>query len=445
MVRNVLWGLLLGSVLLQAGCGWDKYDGEPVPDAGVGSGGDGAGGGDGLDGGPPQLAWLNGPGAFQDRFDTLDTTRWVRSDGWFSSEDFNAGWRADHVQVSGGNLLLKLDTTPCPSGCSGRPYAAGEMVTNRYNGYGRYEVRLKPARGSGTLTSFSIYTGPADNTRWDSMDVAFLGRDTRRVQTNYVVAGTGHYNSVVLPFDAANAFHTYTIEWTREGVHWYVDGKRIFSATEGPLPAIPGRMLLNFWPGIGPTTESWMGTFSYPGSPLVTTVDEVRYGLAAPKTVAVDFETKDTWKVAIEAPPEGGTASQLDAFQSDLGHQGKMLVLSYSIRSGSRALVGLPLAAPQDWSNARYVNFWLRGTNTQDPFRLELRSGGSFDTASRFTYDFKENHNGWKWISVPLSEFKDPDGQPVSASALLVVQGLALEPLGGVSHNVFVDDIEVER
>jgi beta-glucanase (GH16 family) len=401
----------------------------------------------GLDGGPPSLAWVEGPGTFDDTFDTFDDTRWRRSDGWFSSEDFNNGWRADHVRTNSGNLELQLDQTPCPSGCSGRPYASGEVASTRFHGYGRYEVWMKPARGSGTLTSFSIYTGPVENTPWDGIDIAFVGLNTRRVQTNYVANGTGHYNGVELPFDAAEAFHTYGIEWTREALHWYVDGKRVHSAmaSEQPLPSFPGRIIMSFWPGIGPATEDWMGSFSWPGSPLVSSYDEVRYGLAAPKEVVDDFEKLSTWTVS-----GSGLSTELDKY----GHVGNAFALNYNIGSAgssSKASLVRTFATPQDWSEGNYLNFWFRGTNSGDSFRLELwDNGDSADSAERFEYVIKDDDLRWKWMSVPLTAFtRRADGQPAGAPddglTLTAVRGLALHTLGSTGHKILLDEMELEH
>ncbi len=401
----------------------------------------------GVDGGPPTLSWLEGPGTFDDTFDTFDTTRWRRSDGWASSEDFNAGWRADHVRANGGILELQLDKTPCPDGCSGRPYASGEVASTRLHGYGRYEVRMKPARGSGTLTSFSIYTGPAENTRWDGIDIAFVGLNTRRMQMNYVVNGQGHYAGLDLPFDAAEAFHTYGLEWTREALHWYVDGSRVQSATGplGSLPSHPGRIIMNFWPGVGPGTEYWMGSFTWPGSPMVSFYDEVRYGLAAPKEVVEDFEALGTWTMSV------GSGSRLNVWLHEYGHVGNTFVLEYDIASSSQASLARTFETPLDWSQGHYLNFWFHGTNTGDSFRLELwDNGDSADSAERFEFGFKDDNVGWKWMSVPLSAFTrrndwQPAGAPNDGLTLKAVRGIAVQPLNGNNHTVFLDEMELER
>jgi beta-glucanase (GH16 family) len=421
MARNVNWGLLALGLSL-AGC-------NPP-------------GGD-------TVAWVDGPLSFDEQFDAFDATRWRRSDGWASSEDFNAGWRADHVAFSGGTMELRLDTASCPDGCSGRPYAAGEVASARYYGYGRYEVRMKPSRAPGTLTSFSIVTGPFDWTRWDEIDMSFLGANTKRLRLNYLTDYTNdqvrHETGIDLPFDASEAFHTYGIEWTRTAVHWYVDGERVHteSGSNGPLPAVPGRILMNFWPGVGPSTESWMGHFDYPGTPLASAYEGIRYGPASPTEVLEDFELQENWPVNKEP---GG---QIITWNQE-GHFGKALVVSYWVNSG-QANIARTFAAPQDWRGVRYVNFWLRGTATGDTFRLELRdNGSSADTAERFEYKFQDDFVGWKFVSVPMSSFTrrtdwQPAGAPNDGLTLTSVRGLAFQPLKGDGNTILLDEIQLER
>jgi hypothetical protein len=259
-----------------------------------------------------------------------------------------------------------------------------------------------------------------------------------------VVDGKGTYWGVDLPFDAANAFHTYGLEWTREALHWYVDGKRIHSAT-GTLPSIPGRIIMNFWPGIGPATEDWMGSFAWPGSPMVSFYDNVRYGLAAPKVMVDELETLDTWKTS--GP---GVSTELDKY----GHVGNALVLNYNIATPGSSL-GSSLVrifeTPQNWSQGNYLNFWFRGTNSGDLFRLELwDNGDSAESAERFEYGFKDDDNRWKWMTVPMSAFtrrvEQPAGAPDDGLSLSAVRGLSLHHvLGDKGHKIILDEMELEH
>ncbi|MFC8801397.1 glycoside hydrolase family 16 protein [Promicromonospora sp. NPDC057138] len=217
-------------------------------------------------------------GSFVDNLDTYNTARWNKADGWTNGGVFNAGWRADHIWRSAGIMGLNLDNATCPGGCSGRPYASAEYRTDDLYSYGRYEVRMKAASGSGIVSSFFTYTGPSDGQPWDEIDVEILGKNTWQMQTNYFTDGTGGHESIInLGFDAAAGYHDYAIEWWNGGtINWFVDGSLVHQedGSRGPLPTHPQRIMMNLWPGIG--VDDWLGPFNYTGQ-RTATYDWVKY------------------------------------------------------------------------------------------------------------------------------------------------------------------------
>jgi endo-1,3-1,4-beta-glycanase ExoK len=217
-------------------------------------------------------------GSFVDNFDSFDTARWSKADGWTNGSMFNAGWRADHIWHGGGIMGLNLDNAGCPSGCSGRPYASGEFRTTNQYSYGRYEVRMKAASGgSGTVSSFFTYTGPSEGQPWDEIDIEILGKNTWQMQTNYFTNGVGGHETLInLGFDSAAGYHDYAIEWRNGNIKWFVDGALVHqeNGSRGPLPTHPQRIMMNLWPGIG--VDGWLGPFNYSGQ-RTATYDWVKY------------------------------------------------------------------------------------------------------------------------------------------------------------------------
>lgn len=216
---------------------------------------------------------------FFDGLDYFDTSRWHKADGWTNGNPFNVGWRADHVTFSGGFMSLRLDTTPCPSGCNWKPYASGEYRTNDVYGYGKYETRFKAAKGSGLVTSFFTYTGTFGQSDHHEIDIEILGKDTTKMQTNYFTNGVGgHEKMIDLGFDAAAGYHNYAFVWTANKIEWIVDDVVVHTEYVGPgkpLPSQPGRIMVNMWAGTG--VDSWLGPFSYPGTPIYAKYDWIQY------------------------------------------------------------------------------------------------------------------------------------------------------------------------
>lgn len=193
------------------------------------------------------------------------------SANWPNGNPFNCVWRPSQVTFSNGSMFLNL--TRDDTG-SGYPYKSGEYRTKSFFGYGYYEVRMKPAKNVGIVSSFFTYTGPSDNNPWDEIDIEFLGKDTTMVQFNWYKNGVGgneYYHR--LGFDASQDFHTYGFEWRPNYISYYVDGVKVYTGTRN-IPSTPGKIMMNLWPGTG--VDEWLGR--YDGRvPLTAEYKYIRY------------------------------------------------------------------------------------------------------------------------------------------------------------------------
>nr|AAZ17396.1 glucanase-xylanase fusion protein gx-56 [synthetic construct] len=208
-------------------------------------------------------------GSFFEPFNSYNSGLWQKADGYSNGDMFNCTWRANNVSMtSSGEMRLAL-TSP-----SYNKFDCGENRSVQTYGYGLYEVRMKPAKNTGIVSSFFTYTGPTEGTPWDEIDIEFLGKDTTKVQFNYYTNGAGNHEKLAdLGFDAANAYHTYAFDWQPNSIKWYVDGQLKHTATT-QIPAAPGKIMMNLWNGTG--VDDWLG--SYNGvNPLYAHYDWVRY------------------------------------------------------------------------------------------------------------------------------------------------------------------------
>jgi beta-glucanase (GH16 family) len=194
---------------------------------------------------------------FSDDFDKLDTAKWELSTHTF---DGNAA-RFTPANIAVHNGILTLAVRKRRTG--DRPYAAAELRTRESIGtfkYGRFEVRMRAARGRGVISSFFAYR-PVP---WDEIDIEFLGRRTTAVQANLYVSPTAVPIEASpfpvlhdLPFDASADFHVYAFEWDPTEIRWYVDGALVDrSSNPGAIPTLPLRVALNVWPS---TDTTWAG------------------------------------------------------------------------------------------------------------------------------------------------------------------------------------------
>ena len=169
---------------------------------------------------------------------------------------FNCNFVPGNVGFNNGLMSLKIDS----DGRGG--YTGGEWRSKDRFGYGLYQVRMKAIKNTGVVTSFFTYTGPTDGTKWDEIDIEFLGKDTTKVQFNYFTNGRGQKDEHVhlhnLGFDASQGFHTYGFDWQADHITWYVAGKAVHTVTEN-LPSTPGKIMMNVWPGIG--VDDWLDPY----------------------------------------------------------------------------------------------------------------------------------------------------------------------------------------
>ncbi|MBR6223927.1 MAG: RICIN domain-containing protein [Lachnospiraceae bacterium] len=185
-------------------------------------------------------------------FDYDESSRFEKS-SWANGDMFDCTWKPGNVKFNNGQMALTIDRD-----WSG--YTAGEYRTKDYFGYGLYQVSMKPISNPGVVSSFFTYTGPSDGTKWDEIDIEFLGYDTTKVQFNYYTNGVANHEYLYnLGFDASKSFHTYGFNWYQGGITWYVDGKAVYTATRD-IPNTPGKIMMNAWPGKG--VDDWLKPFN---------------------------------------------------------------------------------------------------------------------------------------------------------------------------------------
>ena len=223
---------------------------------------------------------------------------------WTNGDMFNCWWDPENITFNeSGNSLMKMKI--CQNSDSSHKldgnvmaYNGAELRTTGTYGYGYYEVRMKPCKASGTNSSFFLYTRDDDhNIEWNEVDIEFItkdmgdGRGLRSIpQFNFFIdnAGEGHeFLYTDLEFDASTAFHVYGIEYAADHISWYVDGKKVYTATgcekgghhhaKGSLPRRNMQIMVNFWPGTG--VDDWLGEFHYT-APLYAEYDYIKFKAA---------------------------------------------------------------------------------------------------------------------------------------------------------------------
>jgi len=193
-------------------------------------------------------------------------------DRWFianfdqGGKGFLTTWRRKLVSVKlssvpaqgGGELTLELK--PANDG-SEKPYMGAQLQRGKANHYGRYEVVMTAARGSGVVSAVFTYTGPYFKDPHDEVDLEILGKDTTKIWLNKFVDGEPMPGAWIdLGFDAAEGPNVFAYEWYEDSITWFANGKEIYRVTSETqrIPSHPSRLYFNLWAG-NKRQAQWLG------------------------------------------------------------------------------------------------------------------------------------------------------------------------------------------
>jgi hypothetical protein len=242
--------------------------------AGGGGAGDGAGG-SGASDEPFQLAW-------QDDFDTLDSSAWQLQT--FTWDGNQAQFSAQNASVSNGVLTIAL--TAAPSG-SEKPYLGVEMRSTKTLTFGKVSARMRFAKGSGVVSGLVLFHTPFPNCDWNEIDIEHLGKSSNSSQLNAMVyTGTPDPSCTTsvtptqdpqvadLGFNTETDFHSYDIEWTPAGVRYFADGVLLRTWTANiALLKLPANILLTIWAS---GSADWAGALTSTSAPTNAEVDWIK-------------------------------------------------------------------------------------------------------------------------------------------------------------------------
>ncbi|KAF2259812.1 hypothetical protein CC78DRAFT_536849 [Lojkania enalia] len=207
--------------------------------------------------------------------------------------------------------------------------------------FGRVSVIMKAAAGQGIVSSAILQSECLDEIDWE-----FLGTNTTHVLTNYFGKGntTDYTRGKDYPMDPPQeAFHNYTIDWTRERIQWLIDGRMLRElkyeeALGGKnYPQTPMNIRMGVWSGgdvenNDPYTVEWAGgETDFKQAPFTMTVQEV---YAQDYTTATEYswenmDASGAWeKVKVIEPKEGEKSEALQEIEKPHGVRNRWEALS---------------------------------------------------------------------------------------------------------------------
>ena len=139
--------------------------------------------------------------------------------------------------------------------------------TKFYFFWGRTEIHMRAATGTGIISSVMFLSDNLDEIDWE-----FKGGKTDLVFSNYFGKGEPDFRNGLehpVPGGAMNSFHNYTTMWTKDKLEFFIDGANVRTLLAKNAnntyfyPQTPMRLSIGIWAGGDPTlpegTREWAG------------------------------------------------------------------------------------------------------------------------------------------------------------------------------------------
>ena len=174
-------------------------------------------------------------------------------------------------------ILLSINLLFCQ-----KPYRGAEYRTIDEFLYGRFEVKMKTAVGSGIVSSFFTIddywaNGQSSTSNWREIDFEALGNLTNAVQTNIITAYETHHEEIINTlFYPYESFHVYAFEWTPVSIKFFIDGELVRQDYNDYVSThnTGQKIMMNIWQ---PIWENWVGEFDESILPVYAYYDWVKY------------------------------------------------------------------------------------------------------------------------------------------------------------------------
>lgn len=198
---------------------------------------------------------------FSDEFDRqeLEFPKWSVSDPWGHARNRESqAWVPSAVQAEGGNARIAARREAARYDGQQREYTSGILTTygSFAQMYGRFEIRCRVPAGKGFDTKFWLLPIPSGEI--PAIDVLeaigsepskahFANRwGDEKTERSYA----GAWNTA----DLSKDFHVFAVEWDKDKIVWFVDGKERFRSVDG-VPHQP--MYLAASLAVGGTEAGW--------------------------------------------------------------------------------------------------------------------------------------------------------------------------------------------
>ena len=167
-------------------------------------------------------------------------------------------------------------------------YKGAEVYSNQSWKYGKVEMRMRMAKGSGILSTFFTYKNGSEvsGAFWEEVDIEVFGKNNAESFQSNIITNNPKKTSeeVHTPgYSMGDAYHTYTLEWTPNYVAWFIDGVLMRKTIGGQVSELTNTesFRFNLWAA---NITSWVGTFDVNALPAYQFVNWIKYSTYTPGT-----------------------------------------------------------------------------------------------------------------------------------------------------------------
>jgi endo-1,3-1,4-beta-glycanase ExoK len=217
-------------------------------------------------------------------------------------------------------LLVLAGACSYANPAAAKPYKGAEVFSQTQHRFGRVEVRMRMARGSGILSTFFTYKPGSEGagSAWEEIDVEGFGKSNATSWQSNILVGNPRMGSEQVHdagLSLADGYHTFTIEWTPTSVVWLVDGVEARRTTGGQANQLTSlhNFRFNLWAS---DASGWAGAFDATALPASQYVNWIRYYRYENGGFVLDwadeFDTFDTARWAKANHTFGGNLVDFD-------------------------------------------------------------------------------------------------------------------------------------
>lgn len=231
-----------------------------------------------------------------DNFQALDGATWeLRNDTFPGNLALFVPSNFEINRNEGGRINVRQDDVGV------RGFSSAALTSKESFLFGRFDAVLRPPKVKGIITGIFLHR----DTPRQEIDIEFLGNNPCKLLANvYYNPGIdksrfdyGYRGTPVLidlGFDTTKDFHKYSIEWTPDGIRWYVDDNLVYKRSNWeptPIPHLPMKFHINLWPSMA---HDLVGRIDKKRLPTSVDIQSISLSVERKKTCFLDNTHTET-------------------------------------------------------------------------------------------------------------------------------------------------------